>query len=33
VANVEWKNAFTNETFAATAQVVLAPYQYIVLKK
>lgn len=33
VANVEWKNALTNETFAPTAQVVLAPYQYLVLKK
>ena len=33
VANTQWINALTNEIFPATTQIVLAPYQYLILKK
>ena len=33
VANTQWTNAFTNEIFMPTSQIVLSPYQYLVLKK
>ena len=33
VANTQWINALTNEIFPATTQIVLAPHQYLILKK
>ena len=33
VANTQWINALTYEIFPATTQIVLAPYQYLILKK
>jgi len=33
IANSQWTNAFTNETVSLANQIVLNPYQYLVLKK